>query len=49
VRAFIAFMAWQIEALPYIAATSFGLGMILLGCVFFSKKFWPEIWDDERT
>ncbi len=41
-RTFIAFMAWQIAILPHVAATSFGVGMILLGVVFFGRVFWPE-------
>ena len=42
----ITFMAWQISVLPYVAATSFGLGMIILGVVFFWQVFWPEHWED---
>lgn len=46
----LSFLIWQIGVLPYIAAVSFGLGMILAGFLFFSHVFWPEIWEeDERS
>jgi hypothetical protein len=47
--ALIAFMAWQIAILPYVFAVSVGLGLTLLGVVFFWKAFWPEHWLDDEV